>query len=49
MDEAFRELFCRLVDCYEIDPDTADGILRQILQILFPEEETNIEREDEDS
>lgn len=48
-DKEFRELFRRLVDCYEIDPDTADEILRQILQILFPEEtETNFERDEDE-
>lgn len=49
MDEEFRELFRILVDCYEIDPDTADEILRQILQILFPEEtEINFERDEDE-
>lgn len=45
-DKKFRELFRRLVDCYEIDPDTANEILKQILQLLFPEE-TNFEEDEE--
>ena len=34
-DEEFRELFQRLIEKYELDPETADRLLQQILEILY--------------
>lgn len=34
-DKEFRELFQRIVDQYELAPDVAEELLRQILKILL--------------
>lgn len=34
-DEDFRKLFERLIENYELDPEVADKLLQQILEILY--------------
>lgn len=36
-DEEFCELFQRLIEKYELDPETAARLLQQILEILYPD------------
>lgn len=34
-DEDFRKLFERLIENYELEPEVADKLLQQILEILY--------------
>lgn len=40
-DEEFRDLFQRLVEKYELDPEVADKLLQRILEILYGNKDTD--------
>lgn len=38
-EDYFRQAFAKLIEVYQLDPDTAAELLQRILHILFPDTE----------
>lgn len=38
-EDYFRQAFAKLIEVYQLDPDTAAELLQRILHILFPDAE----------